>query len=500
MTGAPSVVFRTDAGIQIGSGHVARCRALAHTLVGRGARVEFICRELPGHLIEQIEGDGYPVTRLAASSSLHLDAQETRAVLDRLRPDWLIVDHYDMDHRWESAQRVAVKSIMVIDDLANREHDCDLLLDQNFMGSGTGKRYEGRVPGHCRSLLGPRYALLDRHYRALREVLIRGKTDVRRVLVFFGGTDATDETSKALRALSFPRFAHLAVDVVLGVNHPSPRAVEELAAGRPGTQLYRNLFSLAGLMFRADIAIGAGGVTTWERICLGLSAAVVTLAANQEESAAHLADAGLIAWAGRAPSQAEQIAAAVDKLLGKTHADKSIVDGHGASRVAAAVQPPASSDLRLRRVCACDAELLYEWRNDAEARAMSFDEAPIPWRDHSQWFATQLAKPEVRMFVGVAAELPVGQVRLDRREREITLSYAVDPDVRGRGFGTALVKQAVERARCMNATTLRARVKTGNAASRAIFNGLGWRETVGETECAYSLHLEPQSPSQRDAK
>ena len=509
MTGTgPSIVFRVDASTQIGSGHVARCRTLAEALSRLGARVEFVCRELPGHLIGQIEQDGYRVTRLAAPAGernntdsplpdpplARLDAQETRAVLDRLQPDWLIVDHYGIDREWEAAQRPAAKSLLVIDDLANRHHDCDVLLDQNFTGASGADRYSGRVARQCRLLLGPRYALLNGQYATLRQAMVGRRGEVRRVLVFFGATDATDETSKTLRALCSARFAHLAVDVVLGPNHPAPQVVEELVAGRPATLLYRNLPSLAGLMLRSDMAIGAGGITTWERLCLGLPSVVVTVAANQESHTASLADAGLVVWAGRAPLPVEQIAAAVDELLVKGYAGKSIVDGYGTSRVAACVCPPASDDLRLERASASDAELLHDWRNDAQTRSMSFDDAPIPWEIHSQWFATQLADQRVRMFIGKAGALPVGQVRLDCHAREIKLSYAVDPDVRGHGFGTALVRRAVERARGMGAATIRAHVKIDNLPSRRIFNRLGWGETGGETEFIYSLDLETHRP------
>jgi UDP-2,4-diacetamido-2,4,6-trideoxy-beta-L-altropyranose hydrolase len=291
------VVFRVDASNVIGTGHVIRCLTLADALRARGADCGFVCRTHEGNLIGKIESRGYDVSRLAIAtvdslsgqeigyarwlgSSWQADVEETANVMCEV-PDWLIVDHYGLDWKWEASMHKNCERLMVIDDLANRSHECDLILDQNWLGTEGVRRYDSLIPMGCTKLLGPQYALLRPEYGTLRALMPRRDGSVRRVLVFLGGSDQTNETGKVLSALAHQEFSSLAVDVVLGLNHPCPDVIVEMAAARPGTTVHRNLLSLAGLMARSDLMIGSGGTTTWERMSLGLPSIVITVAENQ---------------------------------------------------------------------------------------------------------------------------------------------------------------------------------------------------------------------------
>lgn len=127
---------------------------------------------------------------------------------------------------------------------------------------------------------------------------------MRRVLVFFGGTDPHNLSGRALTALSDPALGHLAVDLavdlVIGANHPQREALVAQAAARPGTRVHGPRPHLADLMAAADLALGAGGTTTWERACLGLPSLVVTLAENQRPACLALATAALVDGRGAA--------------------------------------------------------------------------------------------------------------------------------------------------------------------------------------------------------
>jgi UDP-2,4-diacetamido-2,4,6-trideoxy-beta-L-altropyranose hydrolase len=331
------VVFRVDGGRQIGSGHVVRCLTLARELASHGARPEFVCRAVDGHFGGLIAAAGFPVQLLDPDAD---DAAQVRRLLARDAAQWLVVDHYGLDAGFERAQRDGAEHVMVIDDLADREHDCDLLLDQNFHGAAGARRYEQLVPRYCRVLQGPRYALLRPEYALLRG-LRPPRGAARRVLVFFGGTDATNETAKALQALLEPRFAGLAVDVVVGRNHPDPDGIAALARGHGNIAVHAALDTLAGLMLRADVALGAGGTTTWERLALDLPAVVATVADNQRQFTAALAEAGMVRWVGDAgrvtPTDYSE---ALHALLASPTPPSGLVDGLGAARVAAALLEP----------------------------------------------------------------------------------------------------------------------------------------------------------------
>ena len=195
-----TIFFRVDSSIQIGTGHVMRCLTLADELKLKSANVSFICSEGPGNLINHIGQNGYKAYCLPSGITREDDRKLSEDILANhaVKPDWLIIDHYNIDTAYESPLRKFAKGIMVIDDLANRRHSCDLLLDQNY--SKNTKRYHGLVPQSCIQLIGPKYAILRPQFRKVREQLKEKNGSVARILVFIGGADPTKETCKLLRA------------------------------------------------------------------------------------------------------------------------------------------------------------------------------------------------------------------------------------------------------------------------------------------------------------
>jgi len=308
------VAFRTDASSQIGTGHVMRCLTLADALREHGAECQFVCREHEANLMDHICSRGYQIDALpkpdvnASSESgvahaswlgvdWQTDANQTRQALGNEAFDWLIVDHYALDHRWESALRSSCKRMMAIDDLADRQHDCDLLLDQNYGSSA--ERYRGFVPADSAQCHGPEYALLKPVYAERRAQLPARDGQVRRVLIYFGGgADATNLTHLAVQAFQAPELAHIELDIVVGAAYAHQSSLEELVAQRGNATIHRQLPDLADLMAKSDLAIGAGGATTWERCCMGLPTIVISIAENQRPSCEALSADQLIDYLG----------------------------------------------------------------------------------------------------------------------------------------------------------------------------------------------------------
>tara|TARA_E500000318_G_scaffold111120_1_gene128576 strand:+ start:10814 stop:11911 length:1098 start_codon:yes stop_codon:yes gene_type:complete len=357
------VVFRVDAALDIGTGHVMRCLALAEKLRFVGAECHFICRAHAGNSIKAIGERGFEVTELPLVSGdnpregradnpemVHAawlgaewrqDAEQTLCAVRSLKPDLLVIDHYAIDWRWEGLMRPQVHRIMVIDDLADRRHDCDFLLDQNWFGESGPLRYQGLVPLDCVALLGPAYALLKPEYATLRALIPSRDGEVRRLLVFLGGSDPANETGKVMDALTHPGLDHLVVDVVLGINHPDPGSIASKAEARPATYLHSGLPSLAGLMARADLMISAGGSTSWERMCLGLPAIVISIAENQTATSKAMMEAGYIDFLGdRSEVDVQMIVSAVLRCLAEpsrlqrmSRESQELVSGAGVERV-----------------------------------------------------------------------------------------------------------------------------------------------------------------------
>lgn len=294
------VFVRCDASTAIGSGHVIRCLTLADGLALRGASVSFVCRQQPGDLCTLIEQRGYRVHRLKGDpSGWEDDAEKTGKLLaGDAEVSWLIVDHYGLDARFEARLRRFDVKILVIDDLADRPHDCDLLLDQNLYHD-LGCRYRGLIPEACRTLLGPHYALLRPEFLAARRQLRARRGDLQRLLISFGGGDAANETAKALAAVELLNTDRLFLDVVVGLSNPHALSLQAVCAARPGCTFHTQVDTMAELMSRADLALGSGGTTTWERCYLGLPSLTVVVAPNQRlltEAVAAAGATGNLGW------------------------------------------------------------------------------------------------------------------------------------------------------------------------------------------------------------
>lgn len=357
------VVFRADASFDIGTGHVTRCLTFADELRARGLEPYFVCRKHPGNMIAAIRQRGYGVMELPTGRELlqsepevdgyqpahagwlgcdwRTDAEQTLRAMLAIKPDMLVIDHYAIDIRWEEVLRPHARRMVVLDDLADRRHECDFLLDQNWFSDDVSRRYQGMIPDHCVTMLGPRYALLKPEYATLRAHMPPRDGGVGRVLVFMGGSDPSNETGKVIDALAQPRLTHLLVDVVVGINHPDPQGIAHKAAARPATHVYSGLPSLAGWMARADLMISAGGSTSWERMCLGLPAVVISIAANQMATNTAMQAAGYIDFLGEsAQVSVEMIADAIGRCLQDPERLRQIsrrcqdlVPGTGAERV-----------------------------------------------------------------------------------------------------------------------------------------------------------------------
>lgn len=273
-----------------------RCLTLAKALASC-ADITFICRAETGHLADLIHQQGFKVQLLAADIPLiqHQDAHQTINCIDGLY-DLLIIDHYQLAAEYETPLRPHCSHIMVIDDLANRQHDCDILLDQNLLPNAE-LRYQGYVPAHCQQLLGPKYALLrDEFYQASPH-----PTEKNHLLVFFGGADADNLTSQTLLALQQLKFSACPVDIVIGANNPAKAQVTKLCQQLPTVKLHVQCNYMAKLMQQAQLMIGAGGSTHWERCYSGLPALVVTVAENQRATTRYLAELGACVWLGDTP-------------------------------------------------------------------------------------------------------------------------------------------------------------------------------------------------------
>lgn len=503
-------VFRVDSSQQIGSGHLVRCITLAANLKTKGISIHFICRDLPGHLTQIVTNQGYeytllpnPVSALMPNQkngpaqadwlgvSWEVDAEEvTQIIRNSIDADWLIVDHYALDARWERRLRPYVGGIMVIDDLVDRAHDCDMILNQNI-SPDIVTAYSELVPVHCIRLLGPRYALLREEFLGAKNSIEPVGANEFCILLYFGASDTHGLTLTTIKAIHQVSVANLKVDVVIGASNPAKDEIRELCSASDSLTFHCQVENMAELMFRADLAIGAGGTTIWEHLMMGVPSIVIAVADNQVGHSRYLSDIGAICYLGEAASVSlAVITSAVSAFVAnpwllEVYGDRfrNLVDGHGTARVAKLLASPA---VWLRDAVHEDCEAVYAWRNDPVNRANANTKEEINKDTHEQWYAETLEADDRKLLIGESEAGPIGVIRFDIEGEKATISIYLAPGMHGKGCGPLLL-QAGEQwlmKNCPSVKTSKAYVLTSNVASSALFHRLGYNvsSTIYEKE------------------
>lgn len=508
-----NVCFRVDASDTIGSGHFTRCLTLANALRERGVTCGFVTRRHEGTLASLARTLNFDVTELPLmpaqtdqsesgyagwiGATWQEDAKQTAQAIGPDGVDWLVVDHYGLDRRWEEAMRASCGKILAIDDLADRQHDCDLLLDQNLV-AGMTTRYDGLVPEGCGMMLGTDYALLQPDYANLRDRIPAREGAVGRILVYFGGADRHNLTGRAVRALLDLAMDHVFIDVVANPESPFASDLADLAKRSPNVALHNRQKSLATLMAQADLALGAAGTTSWERCCMGLPTLLVTLAENQRHIAAELDNQKLAVWIGDvATITVEDIKQAVRRVVaqGSLYAWSAgvakAVDGRGCERVVGYLTLRCDTPLTTRFATVADEALILDWANDPLSRRHAFSPERISPDTHHRWYHVRLRDLDncIFLIVSAAGSIPIGQVRFERRDRSWEISYMLDQRCRGRGLGVPLLRAAIDKfAKLEPEADCFGRVKHDNVASNRIFERLGFACEAGGDVLTYRRH------------
>jgi UDP-2,4-diacetamido-2,4,6-trideoxy-beta-L-altropyranose hydrolase len=493
------VLIRADASPTIGSGHIARCLTLARVLRTQGSHVAFACRRLPGHRLDALSAEGFETFALPDSYPDEDPQQGIESMLpwqadiDALGLqldghadfDWIIADHYGLDHHWQTAARRWAPRIAAVDDLATRRYSVDLLLNQNL--SGLSENYAPLLPDGCRTLLGPRYALLREEFNCPP---IEIKPRARRVLVNFGGFDAAMQTHHAMLALA--DFPALQVDFVAGADNPAWAQMQALAETRPNWRLHSFVSDFYQRMTEADLFIGAGGGTSWERAAMGLPTICIAVSNNQQNNGEVMAAAGAhVFMGGREQVSVEQLRDAVGFVVDNVYlrqslADRSrqLVDGRGALRVAAAM---AGTVLKLRVATLDDAQLLFDGRNAEAVRRWSQQSAVIEWSQHLNWLTASLRNPQRLLLIAEADDGAVGVLRYDLRGFAAEVSLYLLEGRFGLGWGRALLARGEEfvAAHWPQLTAISAQVLPANRASLNVFRDAGYIQSA----CAFTRVL-----------
>lgn len=477
--GSEKILFRVDGNAAVGSGHVRRCLTLASELRRRGHVCLFVCRHASQSFNGLVSAAGFPLFELPDTVAFDeaVDAELViRAVATHAPFAFAVVDHYQLAWAWERAVRAIAVQMVVIDDLADRVHDCDFLVD---VAPGADDRYTALVPPTCRTFLGPAYALLRPEFRQLQSTRQTAVGPIDRLLISFGGVDATNVTEDAIAAVR-QALPDVMINAVVTDMSPHREALEKLASSDVCLQIDVNVENMAEKMMASDLAIGAGGSTSWERACLGLPSIVVPVAENQLATVSALQSLGCAIAVAPGPNFITETRDLVRLLSASPElralisaAASAAVDGRGASRIASALLP---GEIMLRPATENDCRQIWAWRNAPEIRATAIDNAEIPWDRHCAWFARRLVDPQTIMLVAEEALGGVGVIRFDLDGADASVSIFLAPGNGGRSLGSIILRDGEQwvMARHPEIKRFLADVRPENAASIALFEGANY--------------------------
>ena len=469
------VAFRVDASLDIGTGHVMRCLTLADALRARGAQCLFIGRGHAGHMLEAIRQRGYealallgdrPDGELATTHEAQLstpyaswlgvdwatDAKDTLTALLGQAVDWLVVDHYALDARWEQRLRSTCARIMVIDDLADRPHDCDLLLDQNL--GREAEHYAALVSRGCHVLVGTDKALLRPQFAEQRSKALKRRGSQRqpeRLLVAFGGVDKLNVTGHVLEILAHCALSAAArVTVVMGSHSPWLEDVRVRATKLPWpTEVKVDVADMAVLMAQSDWAIGAAGTMAWERCCMALPTVTLVLAENQRSGALALQAEGCsihIESVSQLPNALQQLFAP-NAMHKAALACARTVDGLGAQRLVSLMSELSGKSSALRTLTRNDLDRVLAWRNHPLNREVMFNQEEITTDEHYRWFEEASSDPSRRLFIFEEKGVPLGFVQFSgvKPGAVVDWGFYTAPEA-PRGTGRKLGRCAIDHA------------------------------------------------------
>ena len=331
-----NLFIRVDASPEIGIGHIMRCLTLAQELKNNFDKIIFLTQKNSSDFIETIMKNEFEVIFISANNDS--DIIKNIVTTNSVNKNFLLIDHYNVDSNFESSLKNTFEKIFVIDDLANRKHDCDLLIDQNYYRD-LNQRYEKLIQNGTITLLGPKYAIIRPEFRKINKKTIKKNSQIKKILVSFGGSDPTNECKKVLDALCSIENSKFEIIVAAGIYNHKFEQLKKLYEKYSNIKIYRHVDELSRLMVNSDLFIGAGGTTTWERFYMGLPSIVTIISDDQKESIEFLSDMGHIINLGLAKNVTSKTYVQTlqkpnsDLIYNMSLHNQKLVDGNGSNRI-----------------------------------------------------------------------------------------------------------------------------------------------------------------------
>ena len=476
-TTTPLAIFRCDGGPNVGAGHIMRCQALASRLADHGWQTQFAVTEASAQSMKTLMGK----SDILNLGGLPDTPEKIESLIDR-QCDLLVIDHYGLAAPYERKCRDWAKRLLVFDDLANRDHDCDVLTD--FTPGRSPNAYSGKVPTQCETLTGPLYAPLRRTFSQTRLLQTPQRQSKARpeILISLGATDPTNLTCEILDRLHESEI-DINLTVALSATAPHLAEVKEKLT-HVGGRLLVDSNDMAAVLSGADLVIGAGGISAWERCCLGKPTVLAVTADNQRANAEALSEMGAVLLLG----ETDRIASAIFTLInnaeqrdGLARRSAELCDGLGAARLLlSATASPTAKDgtpITLRPATADDAKVMLDWQcHEATRRYARNPEIPTG-PNHIAWLHAKLADPNCVFNIVTYSGKPAGVLRFDfhAQRNGFEVSIITAPDL----YGLGIAGKTLSLGRALiDDWDLYAFIDPKNRPSQKLFESAGYIETA----------------------
>ena len=441
--------FKVSAGENIGIGHLQRCLNLATGLNKKKNNIIFLVNKSSKKYIKKIKKKKFQVKVYQNNNILLMNAKK---VFIKNEYNFLIIDDYSIDYKWELKISNYVNKILVIDDFTNRKHYCDVYVNQNIINQKDIIKVKKKF-NKQKCLLGPKYALLDKKFYFYHNKK-RENIFFKKILISFGGSDKENFTNLVLKTLAQKKYTHLEINVILGKYYKFFNELKKRYNLNQNIKISKNLPSLVNIIYKSDLSIGAGGTTSWERLCLSNPAIVFCMSENQKKIITDLKKKKLIIYGGeeskfsskKFENLLDTVIKKYNKLKKKMEEGKILVDGLGVKRVLENLIPSKIKKLHITKAKKNHLYNYFNWVNDKKVRKNSINQKLINFTNHKKWFFNQLAfKDKNLLYVLNVNGLPVGQSRINVVNKVAKIDYSIENDFRGRGWGFILLKNVIKK-------------------------------------------------------
>ncbi len=476
MTSNACIVFRVDGNADLGLGHIMRCLTLANVFNRSGYEILFICCKESKKACQYIEDSQFKIEYILQDGTAEYDANQCLNIFKNINVYMLVVDHYQLDSRWESLVWTREMKLMVIDDLADRHHVCNVLLDSSY---GREKNeYRILTNPECQYLLASDYCLLREEFSNLTEQtrLKRDKTtEISNILLNFGATDHKQLSVKTVNILQQNKFSGK-VNILISSTCKWLEELKTACEKSNKISLHIDAKNVAQLMLNADLAIGSVGTSSWERCCLGLPTIGVVVANNQMNIASQLDQLGVMDLTTIDELNGLLVGYLTNFNLKKwqqmSHKAFLVCDGLGAQRVKNAVLVD-HPEIVLRPMDIQDESILFSWQCESGNRKYSgVDQAPNI-DEHKAWYANSLSDHSRRMWLLMFDGQKCGYVRLDAQHNSEEVSVLISQKYRKLGLAHGAINKLKQL--CLFGV-LNAQVSPENSASVSLFKKLDFKK------------------------